>query len=607
MPKTAATKAGAPIPALTDLKPFLSATLMELCSTEPAKAVLEDVLATAGAIAPSGHTFIEVQNVSGDAWSGGLVYLEGKSPSWWEGGPEEIHRHLGLAFAMGKYIAICASDSRYREKWAVALSGREIAKPLTRKQMTSSFVGPEAKTVWLNGIHAPTAVKADAKMLSGQSLEFAIDPLGDHSYYLAALRSRPKISGLPVKKSARTKATLVDPSIGVAPGRSRVWLGRSSDWFEFSEHMIAILTHLTSGSHQVPAGLSLLADECDEPGSIGKPYAISLFPSGLLDEDFSQTPEQDALEFDLAYKTAFEITSSSKNDFDATVYFEGALQGSIKASIERLGNRWSVRVRETKAMAPNTNLEEIKKAIGRSSGLKIYFDEGKVFSDGKIFEPKFIDHPFNWTPHNFSNFDVHREKPSAVGTKLADLLVSQTDNSLFDFVRQHWSGNGMLACDDGSMELADFLHYDVKRGRIELIHVKAAGGGCKLRRQISVADYEIVTAQAIKNLRNLDKDTLIDRLMRSNSNDIARATWINGRHVGSRDLLINALKSAPQNISRGVTIIQPRLTMSEINKCRSLPRNRKKAIQFNQLNVLMLATKNAVNSLGAELTVMVDG
>ena len=122
-----------------------------------------------------------------------------------------------------------------------------------------------------------------------------------------------------------------------------------------------------------------------------------------------------------------------------------------------------------------------------------------------------------------------------------------------------------------------------------------------------MSDYEIVAAQAIKNIRHLDKAKLIERLEKSSDNQIAKATWEDGKLVGNRARLIDALKKASENLTRVVTILQPRLTRREIETLRKAAKTEKRAIQFNQLNALMLGTRQAVASSGAEFTAIADG
>src|SRR5262249_48177115 len=99
--------------------------------------------------------------------------------------------------------------------------------------------------------------------------------------------------------------------------------------------------------------------------------------------------------------------------------------------------------------------------------------------------------------------------------------LSATTNSLFCWVLNKWApnrkkGSGTyqqwLGCDDGAHEKADFVCLEVVDGvpRLTLIHVKGVHtrnktGAVSPQRAISVADYEVVVGQAVKNIRWLDR------------------------------------------------------------------------------------------------------
>ena len=61
------------------------------------------------------------------------------------------------------------------------------------------------------------------------------------------------------------------------------------------------------------------------------------------------------------------------------------------------------------------------------------------------------------------------------------------------------------------MELADFIHVDPDSKKVSLVHVKASSN-VSPDRLAAPTDYEIVIAQAIKNLRYLDRRKLYDEL-----------------------------------------------------------------------------------------------
>jgi hypothetical protein len=632
------------MPALAELAPFVSVVLLRVRGRRTAAVVVREILTVASNACGSEQGSVAPRRVKGGATSGALVYTERKPPSWWPGGLDEVRHHHLVVLAKGEHVALCASDAAFRDKVVEIAVGAGTAGHVTRKAMTDAFVGPEAKTAWLNGIHTSSPVKADAKMLSGHALEFAIDPLGDHTYFLSALRSRPEIGGLgkPATKTRKAKTR----TVGAAPGRARVWISRSENWEDFNGQVVALLDHLAAASSQAPASLSFLANALDGIDDLGPPYAVALLPPALIDEDAARASDQFETDMRLAYEAHVEIVAGAKGAFTADISVDGEHVGILNVMLKGKAGRFDVTCEWTD---PSTSKlrAAVAAAFRRRDGLKIYYDDGHTFADGGLYSTRFVDAEFAWTPESFAGFDVHREKPGSRGDKLIDAILAEDDNSLFDFVRMRWGGKGMLACDDGSMEIADFVHFDPEAGQIELIHVKAAGGdpakaaasrakaaAAKLAagaattpaaksgagrwptkrapvatsadRRISVSDYEIVAAQAIKNVRNLDRDILVQRLRSSGANEMAAATWIDGSLVSSREELIRALEETKSPLKRKVTILQPRLTVGEIAACRKDGATSKRGVQFNQLNALMLATRLAMSNLGAEFTVYAD-
>jgi hypothetical protein len=137
---------------------------------------------------------------------------------------------------------------------------------------------------------------------------------------------------------------------------------------------------------------------------------------------------------------------------------------------------------------------------------------------------------FSWV--DFSEYDVTKEKPSRL-----DLNVIGEEDSLFCWVKNSWpldgfgdSAGGWLACDDGSMEIADFIHLDDKSvpPKLSVIHIKASNSASPTR-GVSVSDYEIVTSQAVKNFRYLDRTILTEGLESSVGKKVGKLVWYNRR------------------------------------------------------------------------------
>jgi hypothetical protein len=173
-------------------------------------------------------------------WVSTITYSQSAPPVWAtadSGIPDEVSQHLVIIAAKGDRAAICASDTSVYPALVRAIAGS--FSPVDRSSMDRAFVGRQARAIWMNGVHAPTDVKPTAKTLMGSALEYAIDPLGDQSFYYSAMRSTVTLDqgGRPVARV-----------VGVSPANSRVWTGRPKDWDTFVNELEALIDH-AAGAH----------------------------------------------------------------------------------------------------------------------------------------------------------------------------------------------------------------------------------------------------------------------------------------------------------------------------------------------------------------------
>lgn len=639
-------------PTLADLTPYLGLLLVSAEKGENAKALAERLSGHASTILNSAglptkssyeveHVFPVQQSATDGPWVGGFIYRKAGRPAWWSQAPEEWTRQLVLVAAKGDFGAVCASDGTIRDQF-----GPPEFKHITRARMSEAFIGSRASTAWFNGIHAPTEVKPDAKMLSGQALEFTIDPLGDQTYYLSALRSHPVIPGLsrpviasktptPPKISLPKRTRPTSLSVGVAPGRSRVWLSAAASWAQFEERLDAVLSHIAVGAAQAPVAFGKLAQEADDGVVFADAYAIAFMPPELLDEEISSDAETQRIAERLVHDVEFEVTPGRDGAFTARALVDGkALLATLTFKIDRVASALSpslavdkIPVGTTDRMADRSEANALFKALkrmGRSGDFRVYYDNQVTVAGSRVYQFTFEDQPFPWTYDPFTGFDIHREKPwtidlripgtfTAKGRRKADrslveAVLAYDDKSLFDWVRrEHQTGH--LLCDDGAMEVADFVHL-ADDHTLTLIHVKGAGGKSRKtngRLQVSVADFEVVAAQAIKNLRHADGMVLTHRIKSRKARDMDAAIWLDGKSARDRGIkpaqakatFVAALAKRPSRSKTRVIIVQPRLTKFEVDHCGRHP-NTERAARLNQLNSLMLATQHAMRGRGAE-------
>ncbi len=85
-----------------------------------------------------------------------------------------------------------------------------------------------------------------------------------------------------------------------------------------------------------------------------------------------------------------------------------------------------------------------------------------------VYETRFRDAPFEvWRWARLNNIRLGAEKPLDGQKLLIPNIGDDNDTSLFGFVARHWPNidnegqpSGWLVCDDGSMDSADFIHFD---------------------------------------------------------------------------------------------------------------------------------------------------
>jgi hypothetical protein len=461
--------------------------------------------------------------------------------------------------------------------------------------LNAAFAKGKARTLWLSGTHRSTAMKADSKVLSGIELQDTLDPLGDQTYFFTALRSETALS------SGKTV-------VGVSPRGSRIWTGISKDWNDFQQSITNLLKHLENTKTEDNAPLPVLALAGIDVTTVKEPFDAAMLPPELFaEEPIADVETLHQLER-FAYDSYFDIQITRGLDFDSKVYVRGTLLGTVEIEFD-VSNPEEIKLK-VDGTADKSDLAEEHKAFlamcNREGSLKVWFESGHTFSNGALFEQRFRDMPFEdfeWV--DFSSYDVGKEKPTDKSnpTKL-DFTKIGKDDSLFSWVKNAWSPGkvGWLACDDGANEKADFVHFDdtIADPIISLLHVKAAGHSGN--REISVSKYELVTAQAVKNLRHLDSLLLEEGLAAGLSHKISDLVWQNGK-PSTRKAMIAALKKLKRKPLRRVVILQPHVTEARHKLARSKPKGIE-AKRLNQLDTLLLSARSSCNGLSAEFVVI---
>ncbi len=586
--KTSVAALGASTIPLTDIHPFLSAVM--LTGTLSKRKLAEALIAEAE---PRIRTAINIKrkvldgpsiNKHGDFFIASIFYRETTIPAW---APalkfRDVSHHLVWIVVREHRVALIASDSAMRDSVVNALASATV---IDRNDAFEAFVGSKARAVWLNGTHAKTDVKPEAKMLMGTALEEALDPLSDHSYQLSALRSQPIIPAL------RSK------TLGVALSSGRVWSVRVHSLADLLTDVGALFDQLDNPSSR-STKYDFLSQPTPDITGVAMAYAVSVMPTQLLDPSGTQVSSGAIAQAQTwTYESSYEVHPGAGSALTVEVTHRGKNIGMLVVQPTDTGTR--IRLDGAGWQPANPALtalrEEAETYLLDENQVKIYYDSGHTISGGQCFRGGFVDQLVDWKWQDFSGFNIDDEKPVANPT-LAAAIGLPTDNSLFGFIVRSAYPGGWLTCDDGGGEVGDFVHLDPVAKKVTLIHAKAASSQDPAR-GFSVSDYDLVIAQSIRNIRHLDKANLLKALNKSAGYDIASATWHNGVRA-TRAHFIAEVSKLGASFSKELVILQPQLTKAIHTHCLSSAVKPSQDLRFKQINSLVQGAAMAAFGAGA--------
>ncbi len=529
---------------------------------------------------------------------GFLQFTQNELPAWTsEVGITDTINHLALVLRHRRAVAIYVSDPAMRQAVMNRIDdenglGLSKLQTISRARLNAAFVKGRTRTLWLSGVHRRTSIKADSKILAGVDLQDALNPLDDQTYNFTAAR-------------CATKLTDREVTVGAVPRQSRVWLGRSKHWTDFWEGTVELLAHLQKVKKGNNAPLPILAKPVTDTSGVKDAFDVSFQPPELMSDDqAAQAASVQELER-WAYESDFQITKTNGTNLSATLKLTGKTIGHLDLTVDLSDPENAVIEASGKPASAETKAEfdEALRLCRRPHWISIRYDSGHTVSDGLVLEVAYRDMSFlgfEWA--DFTGFNVDQEKP-------APLDATGQKESLFCWVQKHWpNGNGKnaggwLSCDDGAMEIADFIHLDPtgKVPVLSLIHVKGAGSDAK-GRSISVSKYEVVVGQAVKNLRHLDRMLLADGLEKGLGKKISKLVW-KDRQPAAREDFVKALRKIGHNYRRRVVIVQPHVTEAKHSQAQA-NREGSDAARLRQLDTLLIGAEMNCRALGAELIVL---
>lgn len=537
-----------------------------------------------------------------------FTYIDKKTPSWCNDlSVKDQINQLVLLVKKNNHLAVYTSNPAIREKIRNYIVDKKKKKEkkftylklIQRGYLNAAFVKGQTQTLWLSGTHKRVVSKVDNKTITGMDLQYALDPLGDQSFFYTAARCK-----LP--------SDIFDDPIGTSPRKSALWAGISKDWSDFINSTNLLLTLLEEVKKPNYNPLPVLAtsiNSTDELKSIGKSYDAAIIPTILLAEIDVDPDERKRAE--RWSNLIFDITPKNNSlNFKAKVsLFENGndtVIGTFSFTFEDFNKLpqvdWKIEGKIHKAEKQKIFNDVLDMFKNDKDWLKVWYDSGHVVAEREVFLPRFRDIPFGrYEGKNLTGFNIKREKPSGPIEKNIG-----KENSLFCYTQRTLT-KGWLTSDDGSMEMADFIHLNNSSGTptLSLIHVKASKKD-NPKRGLSVSDYEVVVSQAVKNIRYLNRENLLNGLKAGLKKKIQKATWKNGtKHDGGRKEMLEEIEKYGTNINFRVVVFQPRVRISEIENVRKNKRNKSYKI-LQQLDTLLLGASLDCQSAGAEFITWID-
>lgn len=527
------------------------------------------------------------------AW---LVYRR-TTPVTWAGGPEiirDVEHHLVVLTARGPLLSVVATDKALTAKFSRGQRDATKWSSLERvshRRLESALVHGTTRTLWLSGIHRSVATKPDSKVLIGPDVEASLDALGDQTYQYTSARCEGPEGALPTT------------FVGITPRLAKVWLGPSTDWEVFLANSRRLLRLVESVRDKGDAPYPVLARAHGSLAGVREAFDVSLAPPEYLyDEDPNLIQQLEAL----LQGATWAVRGEKGPNCVLTLRLADGVH-KLKIKLDRRGDEVSHTVTPLGEEPPD-EVKKIAALCQRPDLLRIFYESLHTYSDGQVFEVKTRPLPFPLTASDFSACDITLEKPEGPGgRRTSDLsrIGEDREPSLFTWVYKRWTP-GWLWCDDGSGEIADFIHLDSDRAVLSLIHVKGALSASR-NRGISVSAYEVVCSQALKNLRYTERSELEKPLKQKL---MAKAhlirCWRNGREVRSNSTEFwTAVEGVPYSkLQRRVVIVQPHVRKSSLPS--DLSKDTKAVRQARLLYTLLHGIKADVNRYGVEFEVLVD-
>lgn len=536
------------------------------------------------------------------------IHVREKRLTTWSGGNsvEDQLNHLVAYFGHDRFVLIYLSDGERKSELNDALSTGGIAgwQPADERVLVDGYItGSALKTLWLGGTHRNVTVRPNSKVLSGSDLSDAIDPFGDSTFVAGAVRS--------------SKA-------GVSLKRSGLWFRPAKNWQDFSEIAKGVLDVLIAAQANI-ANLSSsvhwgLATNVIEFTGVGPAYGVEWAAEETLKGKYRAAKLE-------KLKSRFEIEMGSVPVAlkDVSIDVTETVNGRTCALTLR-PDFSSGRIVIAFTGAYSAQFADFVNSVTADPELiRVYYESWHTLANASLSLSAVQDRPFTLEFCDFAQgtaYRVDREKPPGSSVPIANMFTA-ADLSLFKWVFKDGlaqlglsdptPGRCWLYCDDGAGEVADFIHIELPVNpaagvpKITLIHVKGANNNNATRR-ISAGAYEVVTAQAMKNLRRMSSVNIIPELTISVAKHGGTRVWDQPWSVGLissaaiGNAMLGALATVTANCEYQVIVVQPHVLRSKY----MTPNGQSVDAAAIQLRSLLYGAQLMAQAAGARFRVVCD-
>lgn len=529
----------------------------------------------------------------------GSVRRQQRAPSW--SGRDSIfvdtEHLLTVALRRGRLIAIHAEHSIQAGilRWLY----KEPRPPFRRVPpwaLEGALLQGEANGLWLKGTHRRRKTKPDTKTLSGMSLQDSLDPHGDSTFALSAGRSELRVS---------PDRTVLTGRVGTTPEKSTVWFKAATDFATFVTAVVELLVLLDKTMVDGPAEsqFSILAKQVDDISPVWGAYEVLVDPPDHLTPEVAG--DDDLRDAAVVLKDALlEVHGTESQAFTLDVGVGGSVSGCLGVRPVPVGGGYRLDIGFRGEPTDPRPVRAILDALGNGELLTVHYRSGHAFTGGRFWEARTSVARFlKWTFADFAGYRVDQEKPEVRAPQaIHDAIGGPNDRSLFAWVVANYT-DGWLICDDGSGEVADFLHIS-PNGTLSVIHVKGARNASSNRR-VSAAAYEVVVGQAVKNLPFADANRLRERLAVPALAE--PACWTDGVRVTGRADFLDSLAIRDATDGYRIVVVQPHMRESHY---RDLWREGAEAPQSADrmrlalLETLLNSARSSVVGIGSDLDVI---